>query len=635
LARVKRLVLLWVSACTTAAEPPAPPFDPTIERAHPEDVTWLAARRAAQEAEGPAPGFRFTAVDAGIRFRHRIVGDAGKSYKAVHYDHGNGLAAADVDNDGRVDLYFTSQLGGTELWRNLGGGRFEDVTARAGVRLADRVSVAATFADLDNDGDADLFVTTVKMGNVLFENTGGGVFRDVSAAAGVAATAHSSGIVPFDFDRDGLLDLFVANVGVYTTQLRAPEGYFVGFPDAFHGHLVPDRAERSFLYRNRGGLVFEEVAAARGLDDRGWSGDATMLDVDADGWLDLYVLNMQGDDHLWLNRGGRFELATARWFPKTPWGSMGVKVLDANGDGALDLFVTDMHSDMTEDLAPAAVARERAKAQVLMDDHMLQGGADNIFGNALWLRDGGGFREVSDAFGAENYWPWGVSAGDVDGDGFTDALVTASMNYPFRYGLNSLLLSDAGKRFLHRELVLGVEPRAGSVTRRDWFELDCAGADRGHPRCERCEPWCGRALGPGRRTIDGTLGSRSSVLFDLEGDGDLDVVTNEFNGPPQVLVSDLATRRGVRSLEVTLAGTRSNRDGLGALVTLRLAGGRALVQQHDGKSGYLSTSRLPLWFGWPAGETPEALEVVWPSGRRQRVTAGLVSGARLLVAEGS
>src|SRR5207302_7575857 len=116
--------------------------------------------------------------ESGIRFENHVVDDAGKNYKAVHYDHGNGMTVADVDGDGLLDIYFVNQVGGNQLWRNLGGGRFENITEAAGVGVPDKISVSASFADIDNDGDPDLYVTTVRGGNMLFENDGHGHFRD-------------------------------------------------------------------------------------------------------------------------------------------------------------------------------------------------------------------------------------------------------------------------------------------------------------------------------------------------------------------------------------------------------------------------------------------------------------------------
>src|SRR5207247_8813026 len=119
-------------------------------------------------------GFQFAnrIAESRIQFEHHIVDDAAKNYKAAHYDHGNGLAVADVDGDGLPDIYFTTHMGRNELWRNLGGGKFEDITDRAGVALDDQISVAAAFADMDNDGAPDLFVTTRRHGNHLFKNRG-------------------------------------------------------------------------------------------------------------------------------------------------------------------------------------------------------------------------------------------------------------------------------------------------------------------------------------------------------------------------------------------------------------------------------------------------------------------------------
>jgi hypothetical protein len=128
---------------------------------------------------------------SGITFRHQVVAEAGKEFKPNHYDHGTAVAAADVDNDGRIDLYFINQLGSSELWRNIGGGKFENITAMAGVAMNDFICAGASFADLDNDGLPDLFVTTVKRGNHLFHNEGSGRFRDVTEGSGI------SGMNPF------------------------------------------------------------------------------------------------------------------------------------------------------------------------------------------------------------------------------------------------------------------------------------------------------------------------------------------------------------------------------------------------------------------------------------------------------
>ena len=127
--------------------------------------------------------------------------------------------------------------------------------------------------------------------------------------------------------------------------------------------------------------------------------------------------------------------------------------------------------------------------------------------------------------------------------------------------------------------------------------------------------------------------TRSAVVFDVDGDGDLDIVTQEFGSEPRVLISDLAEKRPVHWLEVALSGTKSNREGLGALVTVVLPDGRRLVKSMDGRSGYLAQSALPLYFGLGDAAEAERIEVEWPSGARQTVTGPLLSGRRVVVTE--
>ncbi len=590
---------------------------------------WLDDRRQRQletkDSFGVFHDFQFSDVieKSGIRFLHRCADDSGKHWKPVHYDHGNGIAAADIDGDGLHDLYFTNQIGSNELYRNLGRGKFEDITEKAGVGLAERTSVTASFADIDNDGDPDLFVTTVRSGNALFENQGKGRFEDITGKSGLGYSGHSSAGVFFDYDRDGLLDLFLANVGVYTTDEIGRGGYFIGVDDAFGGHLRPERTERSRIYRNLGEHRFEDVSEKLGLLDEGWSGDAAPIDINGDSWPDLYVLNMQGNDEYYENvEGKRFVRKSRELFPRTPWGSMGIQVFDFNNDGRLDVFITDMHSDMSEDIPPLF---EKLKSQMKWTEaRLVIPEEQSIYGNAFYINEGNGrFREVSDEIGAENYWPWGLSTGDLNADGYSDAFIASSMNFPFRYGVNSVLLNDRGKTFRDSEFILGVEPRLGSRTAGPWFVLNCDGEDKEHSGCE------GKT---GRFEVWAALGSRASVLLDLEGDGDLDIVTSEFNSRPIVLVSNLTERKEIRYLKIRPIGTSSNRSGLGARVTVE-TGAHSYTKVHDGQSGYLSQSLIPLYFGLDGADSVDRIEVAWPSGKKQVVPGPIPTNQQIEVKE--
>ena len=612
---------------------------------------WLLDRGSEQRVLAiNSPAFQgFTFEDrraaSGISFVNRIVDDASRSYKPVHYDHGTGLCAADVDGDGNEDLFFVSQRGSSELWMNAGNGTFRDATDASGLRMTDVIAVACSFADIDNDGRPDLFVSTVRHGNYLFRNAGGGKFTDITATAGVGYSGHSSGAVFFDYDRDGLLDLFVANVGVYTNNERGDGGYYIGLTDAFHGHTHPDRNEPSILYHNLGGGRFEDVTQKIGLVDVAWSGDAVVIDANEDGYPDLYVLNMQGANHLWLNeRGTHFRDASAQFFPRTPWGAMGAKVFDANGDGRLDLIVTDMHSDMFGEIDPEDRAGEARKsdASKIPADVIPTGRENFVFGNALFKRvDSAGvvqFPEVSDRAGVETYWPWGPSVDDVNADGWDDVFITGSMNFPYRYSTNSMLLSEAGRHFTHAEFTLGIEPRVVGGTEQEWMHLECNERDKGNRSCVACASPNAKELGclgdpKGALTVMAPRGTRSAVLVDIDGDGDLDIVTNDFNGPPQVLISNLAARQKVHFAKIRLAGVRSNRQGIGAIVTAVLPDHRRMMKVLDGKSGYLSQSDLPLYFGLGDADHLDSIEVQWPSGTHQVLKGPVRSGATVVITE--
>jgi cytochrome oxidase Cu insertion factor (SCO1/SenC/PrrC family)/PAS domain-containing protein len=625
----------WSEEFPTSAETGVQQITHLIQPPEVADTEWLQRTKQTQLATRDQFSvfwdfqYQDRRAASGIDFQPQIVDEQRWRLQVNHYDHGNGVCVADVDGDGRYDIYFVSQAGANSLWRNLGEGRFEDITEQSGVGVSERIGVTASFADIDNDGDADLYVTTVRGGNILFVNDGAGRFTDQTETSGLDFVGHSSASVFFDYDRDGLLDMFLCNVGQYTTDEFAPLrvdrtsslvsgtqlSYYVGTKDAFAGHLKDGLTERSLLFHNEGGLKFQEVSESMGLVDEGWSGDATPVDVNGDGWLDLYVLNMQGNDQYYESQGGKsFVRKSREVFPRTPWGAMGVKAFDFENDGDVDLMVTDMHSDMSKDVGPAL---EKQKSDMQWPESFLQSDNAGIFGNALFRSDGAGtFSEDSDELGAENYWPWGLSIGDLNADGFQDAFVASSMCFPYRYAVNSVLLNDRGQRFRAAEFILGVEPRPGGRLTKPWFSLDASGADRKHPISAGRE---------GTIVVWSALGSRSSVLFDFDDDGDLDIITNDFNSEPLVLASDLSARAtAFNYLKIKLVGSRSNRDALGATVRV-VTGEMTQTRYHDGKSGYLSQSLLPLYFGLGTADTVDRIEVVWPGGQTTSIDGPIKS----------
>ena len=616
-----------------AAQSPAgaSPSSEPVEVIYPDPdagLDTLAARKKAQlETVGQFKvfhDFQFTdrVKESGITFIQHSVADTRIDMKPNQYDHGNGIAVADVDGDGLYDIYFLSEAGGNQLWKNLGGGKFKNITEEAGVGLPGRISISAAFGDIDNDGSQDLFVTTVRGGNALFKNDGHGHFKDITKEAGLNLVAHSSGAFFFDYDNDGLPDLLVCNVGNYTSDEKGPDGEYRAVDRAFFQYLRPERYEYPVLYKNMGHDKFKDVTAEVGLTPHGWCGDAGFADLKGDGFPGIFFLNMHGHATYFENQGGKkFVDKTADYFPRTPWGSMGIKFFDFDNDGRLDLLLTDMHSDMWEEVGPW---EEKLKSRG--NSQYLGGPRDSfIFGNALYHNLGDGkFEEVSDAQNVENYWPWGVSVADINADGWDDVFITSGMSYPFRYGINSMLLNNRGKKFLDSEFLLGIEPRG--QTHIPLFDLDCSQKGLNHMNQTLC---AGRT---GKIRVMSTTSTRGSVIFDIDNDGDLDIVTGEWNALPQVLISNLAQRKNIHWLKVVLVGTASNRNGLGATVRVH-AGGQVYMKFNDGKSGYLAQSVLPLYFGLGDATKVDQVEVDWPSGRKQKLTQNLRANDTLRIIE--
>ena len=577
---------------------------------------WLAARGRSGGAAADPPAdarprsFRDGAAEAGLHFRMRFLpGEQGEAFKINLYDHGAGVAVGDFDGDGHDDIYFCNQLGPNALYRNKGDGTFEDVTARAGVGLGDRICVAATFADYDNDGRQDLFVTSTRGGNVLFHNRGDGTFEDVTKAAGVAYVGHSQTAVFFDYDGDGFLDLLVANTARWTTDQYDPgAGYFVGPKDFWA--LAGSPKEDNILYRNNGDGTFTDVTAQAGLRGKGWSGDVCVFDYDEDGRPDVLVTQMFGASQLYRNNGdGTFTEVTAQVLGRTSWGAIGARAFDFNNDGRLDLLITDMHSDMwmppdneksydvvkkgekrrypspmgaaAELVGKAAAARLEEKITAAFQIRHDQ----VVFGNALYQNRGQGkFEDVTDRAGAETFWPWGIATGDFDNDGYEDVFIPSGMGHPFYYWPNYLLMNNGDETFTDRAEQAGIEPPAGGTSLPERI------GDRRAPRSSRC-----------------------AATADFDGDGRLEIVVNNFNDRPYYFRNHFPEKNYVA---LRLRGTKSNRDAIGAVVRVSAAGG-VMTRQVTPAGGYLSQSSKTVHFGLGDAPKVDRIEIRWSSGTTQ------------------
>lgn len=552
--------------------------------------------------------FRDAAAESGITFRMNFLpGEQGEKFKINLYDHGSGVAVGDYDGDGYDDVYFVNQLGPNALYRNKGDGTFEDRTKQAGVALGDRICVAATFADYDNDGHQDLFVTSTRGGNVLFRNLGNGQFRDVTKQAGLQLIGHCQSAHFFDYDRDGHLDLLVTRTAKWTEAALEPRlRYYLGKSTYFE--TAGSEKEYNVLYRNNGNGTFTDVSEAMGLKGLGWGADAAVFDYDGDGYLDVAITSMFGRAQLYRNKkGSGFEEVTKEVLGKTSWGGMGVYPFDFNNDGKLDLYVVDMHSDMylPFDANLKSLVNEKKKnryvAGAFDDDHprfaelmkdekvfadIVQLKYDEVlFGNTFFKNQSNGkFVELSDKANLETFWPWGIACGDYDNDGYEDVFIPAGMGYPFEHWPNSLMMNDGKESFINRVQEYGIEPPKNGL-----FLPEKIGGKQA-PRS-----------------------SRAAAVADFDRDGRLDIMVNNFNDHPYYLRN--AGARG-NYLALRLTGTKSNRDALGAVVRLHV-GNEVMTRQVHSACGYLAQSSKVLHFGLGGRDKIDRIEVTWPSGQTQ------------------
>lgn len=538
---------------------------------------------------------RFTTLpssETGIGFANAYADPAMWSERYEEFAFGSvgtGVAMADYDGDGRPDLYLVGKSDRSRLYRNLGNWRFEDVTDAAGLTDAPGVwKQGATFADVDNDGDLDLYVCRSRAPNLLYLNQGTGTFKEAAQAAGLDLVDASVMAAFQDYDRDGWLDVYVQ------TSLLDPAG---------NPHGQRDR-----LYHNRGDGTFEEVTDRARIFAPTQGHASTWWDSNEDGWPDLYVDNdFVTPDQLYLNdRRGAFVEKIDASVPYFPYFAMGADLGDVNNDGRLDLFVADMLPTSRRD-----VHRTMMNMQAKMAINLPPTAAAQYMRNMLYLSTGTGrFQEAAQMAGLRaSDWTWSARFEDLDEDGRVDLHITNGMvrdffDADFLAKVNQLppperkrLVQAAPELRQHNLMFQNGGDLTFKEVGRDWG-LDHLGISFG------------------------------AAFGDLDGDGDLDLVFSNYQGEATVCRNESAAHHHAM---FDLRGKASNRFGIGAELRVETKSGTQ-VRRLGAARGYLSSSEPALHFGLGAAENIERLTIRWPNGESQ-VLENLAADRRYTIEE--
>lgn len=540
----------------------------------------LARPAAAISDENSASDFSVTFVDVAERagLTAPIIYGGVDQKKYIIETNGCGVAFIDYDNDGWIDVFLLNgtRLEGSpagkgptsRLYHNNRDGRFSDVTAKSGLGRMGWAS-AVTVGDYDNDGFDDLF-TTYWGRNALYHNNGNGTFTDVTSKAGLAAKGArwGSGCAFIDYDRDGRLDLFVANYLKFDLATapepgKGPNCLWKGVPVNCGPKGLP--TDTNLLYHNNGDGSFTDVSESSGIAkvSERYAMTAVVTDFNDDGWPDIYVACDSTASILYKNnRNGTFtdvavETGAAYNEDGHAQAGMGVTIGDYNGDGLLDVFKTHFADDLP----------------------------------ILYKNSGRGFFEDSSreaGFDHTRYVQWGTGLADFDNDGWPDIFTVTGNVYPE--------VEKYFKEYPHKSIRL--------VYR-----------NLGDGRFKDVTAQCG----PGVLTPHS---SRGCAFGDFDNDGDVDVLVMNMNEPPSLLRNDYnggGAGRGANNwLKLKLIGVKSNRSAIGARVRLK-TGAHLQAQEISSQSSYYSHNDARLHFGLGSSKKADQIEIRWPSGETEIV----------------
>ena len=538
------------------------------------------------------------------------------------YGH-NGVSVGDIYGNGLDDLYVCQPAGlPNRLYRNRGDGSFEDITEASGLGLMENTA-CALFADINNDGHQDLIVVRSD-GPMLFLNDGKGKFHAKPDAFQFATPPQGTftGAAVADYNRDGWLDIYFCLYLYYqgAGQYKYPSPYFAA-----------ENGPPNFLMRNNGDGTFHDVTAESGLSQNntrysfccGWS------DFNGDGWPDLYVVNDFGRKNLYRNNGGgTFTDIAPQAGVEDVGAGMSVCAFDYDNDGAQDLYVANMWTAAGARVA-AQDAFQKGSSRQVLDFYQKHAMGNSLFRN----KSDGTFADTTVVANVGNgRWSWSSDAWDFDHDGFADIYVANGMiSGPSREDLNG---------FFWRQVVAKSpnEAKPEPEYEQGWTALnELLRSDGTWSGYERNVFYANNGDGS-YSDVSGALGldlledGRAFALADFDGDGRLEVFFKNRNAPQLRLLKNIMKDLPA-SVAFRLRGTKSNRDGIGATITLETTSGRQTRMLQAG-SGFLSQHSKEVFFGLGDGKGSVQASIRWPSGLVQKLS-NIPINHRIWVKEGS
>jgi len=505
---------------------------------------------------------------------------------------GSGIAAEDINGDGFPDVLIVGGLG-NKLYLNNGDGTFKDVTSAAGINWIGPDGKPGEprqplIVDLDNDGKKDIVISYVNAPHRVYRNNGDGTFTDMTVTANLGGDGLVGGpIVAFDFDRDGLLDLYVGYYGDYVQGVG---------PNLAR---VNRNATPNKLFRNAGGFAFKEVANS-GTENTGWTQAAVSVDFDNDGWPDLVVGNDFGINAYYRNKGdGTFEDVAPQLGTDLPSSSMNVGTADLNKDGYPEFYISNIVAMVKDEkyVMPTEETKMKRKAEKLATMRVVQN--NQLFVSTPPAAKGALPHyaisdTVLDPMDTSTGWAWDADFFDFDNDGDDDLYVVNGLHEYFIYSSQFKVQTPQGEK----EMQFAVHEKEPNV-----FYVN----ENGRLQNRSAESGA-----------DFSGNSRSAAFLDFDNDGDLDIIINNFDAKATFLLNTSETLHN-NWLKVKLVGNpakHSNRDAIGATITAVTPSGNRIWREVQSATGYLSQHPSQQHFGL-GKDVAADVTVVWPNGERR------------------